>query len=281
MKRLTYLIGEVLFMASLRQNIIVNWKMHKTIDESLDFVQNLSELLKNSSIKSKIFLAPPFTAIHPIIKEAEELKKINNTEGLPFIIGAQNMNDATEGAFTGEIAAKMLVDLGAGFVILGHSERRHVFNESNEFINKKLKRALEDGLLPILCVGETDAQREKGEMEQVLKAQITESLAGVDVQVNGIVLAYEPVWAIGTGKTASPEEAQVAHNFCRGVLKELYGEEIADSITIQYGGSVKPNNARSLIDQSDINGLLIGGASLDPKIFFEIINAVESLVEVE
>ncbi len=243
-----------------------NWKMYKTTCEAKTFVESLAPLIKKS--QATVYLAVPFTAIDQTVQVVKEL-------GAPITIGAQNMNDAAEGAFTGEIAARMLKDVGAGFVILGHSERRQIFNETSAFINKKVKRALKDSLQPILCIGETLAQHESGETESVLKGQLQGSLEGVtSEELSKMIIAYEPVWAIGTGKVAHPDDAEKAHAFVRSVLAEAWGKEVADHIVIQYGGSVKPENAVDLIRQPNIDGLLVGGASLSADTFSKIINGL-------
>jgi len=250
---------------SSRSTVIAgNWKMYKTIDEAKAFVETLAPLIEKS--QATVYLAVPFTAIHATAQLVKALDA-------PIVIGAQNMNDATEGAFTGEIAARMLKDAGAQFVILGHSERRHIFNESNDFINKKVKRALEDAIQPILCIGETLTQREEGETEAVLREQLLGSLEGVSSDaLLKMLVAYEPVWAIGTGKVAHPDDAQAAHAHVRGVLAENWGDEVANQIVIQYGGSVKPDNAADLLSKPDVDGLLVGGASLSADSFSKIIN---------
>lgn len=241
-----------------------NWKMYKTIDEARAFVETLAPLIEKS--QATVYLAVPFTAIQPTVKVVEKL-------GAPISIGAQNMNDATEGAFTGEIAARMLKDAGAQFVILGHSERRHLFHETNAFINKKVKRALEEAIQPILCVGETLEHREGGETETVLRDQLLGSLEGISRDaILKLMIAYEPVWAIGTGKVAHPSDAQAAHAFLRHVIADNWEKEVADQIVIQYGGSVKPENAAELLAQPDVDGLLVGGASLSAESFSKIIN---------
>lgn len=248
----------------IRERLIAgNWKMYKTSSEAAQYVQELIPLVEHSS--AKVYLAVPYTAIQSAAQAAKNSK---------IAIGAQNMNDASEGAFTGEIAGRMLVDAGAKFVILGHSERRHLFGESSSLINKKVKRALQDGLQPIVCIGETADERKSNATETVVKQQLLESLEGISPeQLLNAVLAYEPVWAIGTGVTATPEEAQNMHHFCRQVIAEKWGQEIADKITILYGGSVKPENAAAILQQSDIDGLLVGGASLKPEVFQQIVNA--------
>jgi triosephosphate isomerase (TIM) len=250
-----------------------NWKMYKTIEEAVSYVETLSPLVKRSQVvkkkEARVYLAVPFTAIYPTARRVKELKA-------PIVIGAQNMNDASEGAFTGEIAAQMLIEAGAQFVIVGHSERRHLFNESNAFINRKVKQALACNIQPILCIGETLEQRESGTTEQVLKEQLLQSLEGLSAEdLPKMILAYEPVWAIGTGKIAEPHDAQTAHHFCRRTVQEKWGEEAAAHLVIQYGGSVKPENAAELLLQEDIDGLLVGGASLSPHSFREIINAYQ------
>jgi triosephosphate isomerase len=242
-----------------------NWKMYKTIEEAKQFVENVTPKLSSSQVK--VCLAVPFTAIHPT---AELVKKL----GAPLVIGGQNMYDATEGAFTGEIAARMLLDAGATFVILGHSERRHIFHESSSFINKKVKRALKDGLTPVLCIGELDEERHRGETNAVLESQLEASLEGVSPEdLSKMILAYEPVWAIGTGHTATPDDAEKAHLFIREFIVEKWGKKIGNAIVIQYGGSVKPSNAQELLSQENVDGLLVGGASLDPTSFSEIVNS--------
>lgn len=238
-----------------------NWKMYKTESEAVDFITTLAPMVENCGVK--IFLAVPFTAISAAVKAAK------NTS---IVIGAQNMNDAEKGAFTGEIAALMLKSAGAEFVILGHSERRTLFGENDGVINKKVLRALKDDLRPILCVGETEKERTENQTEEVLKRQIFRGLEKVSsVDAEKIVLAYEPVWAIGTGKTATPEMAQNAHHFIRNCLKELFDGKISSRMCILYGGSVKGDNIAEIRKGADIDGALVGGASLDPKTFFEII----------
>ncbi|MBS0655778.1 MAG: triose-phosphate isomerase, partial [Verrucomicrobia bacterium] len=195
----------------------------------------------------------------------------------PVIIGAQNMNDASEGAFTGEVAGQMLKDAGASFVILGHSERRRYFQESNEFINRKVKRALECGLQPVLCVGESYEDHQNNLVHEVVKAEIEECLAGVDKKdAESIVLSYEPIWAIGTGLPATPEVVSDVHHYCREVLAELWGKTEAKKVPILYGGSVNPNNAAEFLQTADVDGLLIGTASLQPESFTKIISLCQN-----
>lgn len=223
--------------------------MYKTIPETVAYIEALAPLVAQSD--ETIYLAVPYTAIHEASKAAE---------GTNITIGAQNMNDATEGAFTGEIAGSMLVDAGAQFVILGHSERRTIFNESSPYICKKVKRAFEVGLQPILCIGETHHQRLEGKTKDVLFEQLNQSLDGVS-QTDQLIIAYEPVWAIGTGESATPEMAQEVHALLRAEL----------DVPLLYGGSVKPANVAELLAQPDIDGVLVGGASLDPQSFSQIV----------
>lgn len=245
-----------------------NWKMYKTIEEAKTFVETLAPLMEKS--QATVYLAVPFTAIQPVAELVKEL-------GIPLVIGGQNMNDASEGAFTGEIAAKMLIEAGAKFVILGHSERRHIFKESDEFINKKVRRALTDGIQPVLCIGETLYEHERRETKKVLRDQLLNSLKWVTRRdIKKMIVAYEPVWAIGTGKVAEPSDAQDAHAFIREVVKKKWGNEAAEQLVIQYGGSVKPENASDLLQQPDVDGLLVGGASLSAESFSKIINGLQS-----
>lgn len=241
--------------------VVGNWKMYKTAREATDYIGELERFVKESSVH--IYLAVPFTSIHP----AAQLAK-----GTKIVIGAQNMNDAREGAFTGEIAALMLKEAGAEFVILGHSERRRSFGETDAFIHKKIVRALKDGLRPIVCVGEDASEREAGQTDDVLKEQIIKCLEKIpEEEAKKVLVAYEPVWAIGTGKVATKEIVEKAHSFCRRCLAQLFGQETADLIPILYGGSVKPDGVADLVAQKDVDGVLVGGASLDPKSFSEIV----------
>jgi triosephosphate isomerase len=242
--------------------IIGNWKMHKTVEEAQIFIKELLASLQPTG--TQVGLAVPFTALYPL---AQEVK------GSCLKIGAQNMNDASEGAFTGEIAGVMLKEAGAQFVLLGHSERRHLYHEGDVLINRKVKRAVEVGLQPILCVGETKKEYETGETHQVLEQQLTEGLKGIAPEaLHDLVVAYEPVWAVGSGESATPEVAQEAQHFCRQVLARILTPALAQQIVIQYGGSVSSSNARHLLAQPDIDGLLIGGASLSLESFSQIVN---------
>ena len=238
-----------------------NWKMNKTVKESVGLVSDLKKLVKGVKDRD-ILVCPTFTALSSV---AEQIKGSN------IMLGAQNMHFEEEGAFTGEISAKMLKEIGCKYVILGHSERRHIFNEDDELINKKVKTGLASGLKVILCVGETLEEREKGDTEKVVERHVKKGLNGVSSgDMKNVIIAYEPVWAIGTGKTATPEQAEEVHKLIRGLLGKLYGK-IADNTLILYGGSVKPDNIKGLMDKEDIDGGLVGGASLDAKSFSEIV----------
>ena len=247
--------------------IAANWKMHMTPQETEDFLRAFSRLVPDKC-PVQIVVSPPFVSLpkaHDTLQNARE----ENVE-----LAAQNMSQHPAGAYTGEISARMIKECGCRHVILGHSERRAIFGETNAVINAKLLAALEARLHPILCVGETLEERDAGKIEQVLGSQRRESLAEVGARrVLDCVIAYEPVWAIGTGRTASPQQAQDAHAFCRQVLTELFGEDTAQKIRIQYGGSVKPNNMAELISQPDVDGALVGGASLESGSFWEICRA--------
>jgi len=239
--------------------------MYKTIEEALAFIEKIKPLSEQTP--AKVMLAVPYTAIAASAEKAA---------GSHIVIGAQNMNDASLGAFTGEVAAVMLAEAGAGFVLLGHSERRKIFGETNEFINRKIERAIASSLKFILCIGETFEERESGKTEEVLRRQLSECFAGVKIDTAGCMIAYEPVWAIGTGRAATPEIAEGAHHFCRTVLAELFGEAQAETIPILYGGSVNAANAANFIVEKDIDGLLIGSASLEPESFAKIIVACQN-----
>ncbi len=242
--------------------IIGNWKMHKTIEEARTFVAQL--ISSQPNVKCNIGLAVPFTMIYPIAQECAHSI---------VTIGAQTMNDVSQGAFTGEIAGKMLIDAGAKFVILGHSERRLLYGEDDALINRKIKRAIEIGLQPLLCIGETKEEYEKGTTQQVIEKQLQEDLKDIPAeQLANLIIAYEPIWAIGSGQSASPEIAQSVHAYCRELLAKMYNQILAQRIVIQYGGSVDPENAPTLLSKPDIDGLLIGGASLSLESFLKIVN---------
>lgn len=250
----------------MRKKIIAaNWKMNMTQAEAARYVESLLLDLGDVSDVDVVIL-PPSTAI---AKVTECLSKAQNIK-----VGAQNMHWEKNGAFTGEISAALLRDLFVRYVVLGHSERRSLFGETDEIVNRKVRAAHEAALRPIVCVGETLNQREGGKVEKVLSKQLRGSLAHLDVkELQETVVAYEPVWAIGTGRNATPEQAQEAHAFIRQILANLSDESTAEKIRIQYGGSVKPDNARALMWQADIDGALVGGASLDPRSFAQIVNA--------
>ncbi len=252
----------------MRKKVIAgNWKMNNDISGSAELISGIINNIDFSRVNSDVIVCPPFTSL----ETASELVK--NT---PIKVGAQNMFFEDKGAFTGEISAAMLLSAGCDYVILGHSERRAIFNESNEWINKKIHKALSSGLKPIFCVGETLEERESGVMKDVLKKQITEGLTGVTSnQMEEVIVAYEPVWAIGTGKTASPEQAEEVHKFIRDLITKMYNKDVADNLVIQYGGSVKPNNAAELLSQPNIDGALIGGAALKADSFIDIIYSAE------
>jgi triosephosphate isomerase (TIM) len=250
----------------MRKKIVAaNWKMHMTQSESEAFITTfLREIEDNDTVE--VVIVPPFTAIP---KVSELLTQTQNIK-----VGAQNMHWERSGAFTGEISPAMLRELFVRYVVLGHSERRAMFGETDEIVNRKVHAAYEEVLRPIVCIGETLTQREAGDVEQVLSSQLRGSLANVrEKEMLETVIAYEPVWAIGTGKTASAGQAQEAHAFIRNTLAELTDEATAERVRIQYGGSVKPDNARELLSQPDIDGALVGGASLDPRSFAQIVEA--------
>jgi triosephosphate isomerase len=240
-----------------------NWKMNKTVAEALDLVRDLK--IELASVKEvDIVVCPPYTALSEVSKAILESKNIR--------LGAQNMSEHNNGAYTGEIAAGMLKEFSVRYVILGHSERRQYQKESDALIAKKAAAVHAASLKPIVCVGETLAEREAGQMEQVLDTQTRGSLAGLSKeQMVETIVAYEPVWAIGTGKTASTQQAQDAHAFIRGVLIKMFDDNVAKKVRIQYGGSVKPSNARELMSQTDVDGALVGGASLEARSFADII----------
>jgi triosephosphate isomerase (TIM) len=247
----------------MRRPIVAgNWKMNKTATEAVALVDACKGEL--SGIQGvDIVLCPPFTALHAVGKAIG---------GTRVDLGAQNMHGEKSGAFTGEVSADMLRDLGCHYVILGHSERRQYFKETDEMVNKKAKAALAAGLRPIVCVGELLEQREAGKTESVVETQVRGSLAGLSASdMLSTVIAYEPVWAIGTGKTATPAQAQEVHAFIRKALKAMLDEHVAQSVRIQYGGSVKASNAKELFHQPDIDGGLIGGASLEARSFVDIV----------
>lgn len=241
-----------------------NWKLNKTPSETVALIEALKSEVKDVSTVNMI-VCPPFTSL----TEAAKILK-----GINIALGAQNVYWEDAGAFTGEVSAPMLKDAGVSYVIIGHSERRQYFGETNDTVNKRTKKALEHGLSAIVCVGETLEDREAGKTFDVVKDHVTGSLAGLsNDNMTKVIIAYEPVWAIGTGKTATPEQAQEVHQYIREVLKDMFNDDVANNTIIQYGGSMKPENAAELLGQPDIDGGLIGGASLKADAFAAIIKA--------
>lgn len=239
-----------------------NWKMFKTKAEAIAFAEEFRELYKGTDVQTAI--CAPFTNLEAL-KEA--------FAGTEIKVGAQNVHFADEGAFTGEISVSMLEEIGVDFCIVGHSERRQYFGETDETVNKKLKKLFEGPIRPILCVGESLEERDADKAFDVVGGQIKADLEGIDAaDVKKLVIAYEPIWAIGTGRTATPDQAEEMCAFIRKTLIELYGEEVSDEVIIQYGGSVKPANATEIMNMDEIDGALVGGASLKPKDFMEIID---------
>ncbi len=239
-----------------------NWKMNKTVAEAVALASEIKE--KVAGVENvKIIVCPVFTAVKSV---ADVLKGTN------VKVGAQDMYWETSGAYTGEVSGEMLLEAGAEYVIIGHSERRQYFGETNETVNKKLKKALSIGLKPIVCIGETLADRESGATEAVVEKQVREGFVGLTAEeMKGTIIAYEPVWAIGTGKTATAEQAEAVHAFVRNLVAQLWDKETADAVVIQYGGSMKPENVASLLAQPDIDGGLIGGAALKADSFEKLV----------
>lgn len=239
-----------------------NWKMFKTKAEAIAFAEEFRELYKDTDVQTAI--CAPFTNLEAL-KEA--------FAGTEIKVGAQNVHFADEGAFTGEISVSMLEEIGVDFCIVGHSERRQYFGETDETVNKKLKKLFEGPIRPILCVGESLEERDADKAFDVVGGQIKADLDGIDAaDVKKLVIAYEPIWAIGTGRTATPDQAEEMCAFIRKTLIEIYGEEVSDEVIIQYGGSVKPANATEIMNMDEIDGALVGGASLKPEDFMEIID---------
>jgi len=250
----------------MRRPIVAgNWKMNKTSAEAVKLAEELKPLL--ADVKGvDIVLCPPFTSLEATYK---------TIRGANLLLGAQDMFWEESGAYTGEISAKMLLTSGCKYVILGHSERRTYFGETNQTVNKKLKAALRAGLVPIVCVGERREEREAGVTQQIVEDHVAGAFEGIRAeQASEVVIAYEPVWAIGTGLTATPEQAQQVHAFIRQILTKLYNSNVGQQVRIQYGGSIKPDNATALFSQPDIDGGLVGGASLTASSFAEIVKSV-------
>lgn len=247
----------------MRKPIIAgNWKMHNTVDEAVKLVEELKPLVAHA--KCDVVVCPSFVCLDAVIKTAK---------GSNIKVGAQNMYFEEKGAFTGEVSPSMLETLGVDYVIVGHSERRQYFNETDESVNKKVKKVFEHGMVPIVCCGETLNERESGVMKEVVGKQIKLDLAGLTKELTEkIVVAYEPIWAIGTGKTATDEQANEVISYIRSVIAKMYGMETASKVRIQYGGSVKPATIKAQMAKSDIDGALVGGASLKAQDFAAIVN---------
>jgi len=247
----------------LRRPLIAgNWKMYKTSAEAADFVKNFLPLVAGVADRD-IMIAPAFTALEAV---AFTLK------GTSVGLGAQDVFWEAEGAFTGQVSPKMLAAAGCRYVIIGHSERRQFFAEIDDTVNRKIRAALKSGLIPVMCVGESEKQREAGQTFSILDKQVKDGLKSfVAAELGSLVIAYEPVWAIGTGKTATATQAEEAHAFIRSLINGLFGADLAGSVRILYGGSVKPENASELMAMADIDGALVGGASLNPDAFSKIV----------
>lgn len=250
----------------MRTKVIAgNWKMNMNLSESVALISEIKNKLSKINSSSIVIICPPFTSLDT----ASTMLK-----GSLIKLGAQNLYYEENGAFTGEVSASMLKSVGCEFVIIGHSERRTIFNESDEIVNKKIIKSLSSSLTPIFCVGETLSERENGTTFEIIKRQVTVGLKYISSNdAAKIIIAYEPVWAIGTGKTATKEQAEEVHLFIRNLLTQLYNSEIAEKIIIQYGGSVKPENAAELLSQPNIDGALVGGACLKADSFIKILNA--------
>jgi triosephosphate isomerase len=251
-------------MSERRPFIAGNWKMHKTLAEARALARDIRQRVAPGR-RAEVGLAPPFTALAAVAGELT---------GSDIRLAAQNAFWEKQGAYTGAISPIMLADVGCHYVIIGHSERRQHFGETDDTVNRRVKAVLENGLAVILCVGETLVEREGGKTFEVVRTQLHQGLAGVAAGADRLVIAYEPVWAIGTGKTATPQQAQEVHAFIRSLLREFMGS-VAEAIRIQYGGSVTPDNAATLLAQPDIDGALVGGASLKAELFLPIIAAAE------
>jgi len=250
----------------MRKKIIAgNWKMNCDINGAVILISEIKKELSKKSIEALVIICPPFTnleTVYTLIKDSS------------MKLGAQNMYFEESGAFTGEISPAMLKSVGCEFVILGHSERRTIFNESDQFINKKIKAAVKHGLKPIFCIGETLEEREKGITFKTIERQTRNGLDGLsENDLTNLIIAYEPVWAIGTGRNATPQQAEEIHQYIRELIAKMYSQNFANQLIIQYGGSVKPENAKELLSQADIDGALVGGACLKADSFIKIIEA--------
>ena len=248
----------------MRKPIIAgNWKMHKNVEDIEQFLNQFKDLVQDNQ-GTEIVVCVPFTGLYTAGKAMA---------GSNISLGAQNMYPASQGAFTGEVSPEMLIDLGVSHVIIGHSERREILGERDQFIQAKVQKALEVELTPILCVGETLEEREQGLTQEKCRIQVTKALEGINSnEVEKVIIAYEPIWAIGTGKNASPQDAEETIAYIRGVLSQLYSEDVGQKVRIQYGGSVKADNIKELMNMKNIDGALVGGASLDPISFAKIVN---------
>lgn len=250
----------------MRKNIVAgNWKMNTTVPEGVELATKVNAAVEKETPNCDVIVCVPFTHLCPVnaVLSAEKLG-----------LGAENCADHRSGAYTGEVSAPMVASTGATYVILGHSERRQYYGETSETLKEKVALALENNLTPIFCIGEVLEQRENGTAFEVVKSQIVDALFNLSAEdFSKLILAYEPVWAIGTGKTATDEQAQEMHSFIRGVIAEKYGNEVAENTSILYGGSCKPNNAKALFAKPDVDGGLIGGASLDADSFMAIVKA--------
>ena len=253
------MMGRLPFMAG-------NWKMNKTTGEAIDLVRGLKAAI--SGVKGvEVAVAPPFTALYAVCKELE---------GSSIRLAAQNLYWEEKGAFTGEVSPPMLKEVGCHYVIIGHSERRQFFGETDETVNRRIKAALAQGLKVIFCIGEILKEREGGKTFSVIERQVEDGLKNLsDKEMKNIVIAYEPVWAIGTGKTATPGQAEEVHRFIRGKIEKLFSREVSEEIRIQYGGSVTPENIKGLMEQANIDGALVGGASLKAESFSKIVRFKE------
>jgi len=240
-----------------------NWKMYKTVPEAVSAAATLANLTRDVTDRD-IMIAPTFTALAPVYEAIQDSR---------IALGAQNLHWENEGAFTGEISGSMIVSTGCDHVIIGHSERRQYFGETDETVNKRINAALKVGLKPLMCIGETEAERDADQTFSVLDKQVQKGLQGLTLDdLRSLIVAYEPVWAIGTGKTATTDQAQEAHRFIRSLIEKTFGSAMATDLRILYGGSVKPDNASVLMALPDIDGALVGGASLDPETFSKIVH---------
>lgn len=247
----------------MRRKVIAgNWKMNKLPNEAMEFIEELTPLVKDS--ENEVIICVPYTDL---------FYSLLHTQGTNIKVGAQNMHFEEKGAYTGEVSGEMLKSIGVEYVIIGHSERRAYYGETDETVNKKLKKAIALGLKPIVCVGESLEEREAGKAKEIVTTQTRLALEGLENDdVKKTIIAYEPIWAIGTGKTATKEDANETIKWIREEIQKIYGKDVADSVIIQYGGSVKSGNAKDLFEMSDIDGGLVGGASLDAQEFAKIIN---------